>query len=241
MNEPADRRYESGAYWTDHPEWLAEASTPKVQDMLPSFRAALEARSGDSFVIADVGTGTGASIQTIARELTRLYPKTQVRVVGYEIAPNAIAAGRERFPEMEFRQKHFDGTDGTFDAVSFLDVLEHVEDPYGLMRSAAKAAPFMVVRQPLLEGFSSFRHNAYINHINGEGHITFFNCRSFVAMANFSGWLPLHTELLAPWQQAGNSRNRGLFKSLLHKINPELASIIISGYYLNGAFRRKAT
>ncbi len=234
----AEELYQSGRYWNEHPEWLAEHRTPKSADLLFALEAIADESRTERLRIADVGTGTGASFQTYVEDLQKVRPGLQFELHGYDIAENAMAVGRERFPDISFHVGDLDPADGPFNIVSFLDVLEHLENPNAAMRKAATCAEWMLVRQPLLESYSTFRHNAYLNQIHGEGHIAFFSYRSFLAQAEFCGWEPVHTRLLPPWELAGVPEKPGLLKRALARMSPVTSSYFFSGFYLNGAFRR---
>jgi hypothetical protein len=62
--------------------------------------------------------------------------------------------------------------------------------------------------QPLLESFSTFRHDAYRIQRDSWGHVAFFNYRSFCDMASATGWRPLRADLVAPWEMAGAATKR---------------------------------
>jgi hypothetical protein len=163
----------------------------------------------------------------------------KVEGIGFEVSQFAVEAGRKLFPHLDLRQKFFELTDGNFDAVLFVDVLEHLENPWDLLRRARATSEYMIVRQPLLENFSTFRHNNYRNQRQEWGHIGYFNYNSFMDMAIASGWKSFKVELLADWELAGHL---GRHVSPLHKLfaraNRKMASYLLSGFYLNGAFRR---
>jgi hypothetical protein len=239
MLEAADL-YRSGRYWSEHPEWLAEHATPKTVDLQFALTAIADSVDKKTLRIADVGTGTGASFHTYVADLKKARPGLQIEMFGFDIAENAMAAGRERFPEITFRTGDLNPADGPFDIVSYLDVLEHLENPMAALRRAATCAEWLLVRQPLLESFSTFRHNAYLPQMQGEGHIAFFSHRSFLALAMFCGWEPAFTKLVPPWELSGDQAGANRLKRGLARWKPELASYFMSGFYLNGAFRRIA-
>jgi SAM-dependent methyltransferase len=81
-------------------------------------------------VVVEVGAGWGGLAQVFARD--RRY-----RYVGFE--PKAARAAYCRAQGFEVRDSHFTGPEsaGIVDAVIFDNVLEHVNDPVGLVRAAS--------------------------------------------------------------------------------------------------------
>jgi hypothetical protein len=155
-----------------------------------------------------------------------------------DISPQAVEKARELFPQLPVQQGALAADLGPVDALMFNDVLEHVENPHELLRTAAVVATHMIVRQPLLESFAMFRHNGYRNQREGWGHIALFNVRSFTDMALAAGWEPLELRLVAPWELVGATQRGRWTARMMVKANREIASQFITGFYLNGAFRR---
>ncbi len=85
--------------------------------------------------ILEVGCGGGRYLRAL-----RLV-RPALRLVGADVSRTALRRLSREAPEIETRA--FDGgvlpaTDGEFDAVLVLDVLEHVEDPDALLRECAR-------------------------------------------------------------------------------------------------------
>jgi SAM-dependent methyltransferase len=85
-------------------------------------------------IVVDVGCGTGANINALARDY---------QCVGIDTTPDAIRYARERFSEVQFIEGQSPEDLGPIapkmDAVLLMDVLEHVEDDSGLLSSQVKA------------------------------------------------------------------------------------------------------
>lgn len=79
------------------------------------------------------------------------------RVTGLDIASGRIERARERYPHMEFQQGEVSAlpfTDGEFDVVTCIEVLEHLTDPVPALRELMRVARQYVIvtvpdRQPL--------------------------------------------------------------------------------------------
>ena len=115
-------------------------------------------------------------------------------------------------------------------------MLEHLENPWEMLRLARKVSRFLIVRQPLLDNFGLFRHDKYFAQRQGLGHIAFFNYRSFLDMSDATGWTPSTVSLAAPWEMGVPG---GVFlpaKKLLRKAAPMAASFLLEGFYAIGLF-----
>jgi hypothetical protein len=230
--------YTSGEYWKQHPDWHLQDSPGKALDVVDAALAALDATDGPAFRLGDVGTGIGGVLAEVVRLLRERRPARVIEPVGFELAADAIAAARSTFPKIEFRNKPFEAADGPFAAVMFIDVLEHLENPREMLRTARQASEHMIVRQPLLESFSTFRHANYANQRDQWGHIAYFNFHSFLDMARATGWQPVQIALVPPWELHLHQGRKPSLRRLLHRLSPIMASHFTSGYYLNGLFNR---
>jgi hypothetical protein len=164
-------------------------------------------------------------------------PDIEVDPVAFDISPHAIKAAEQLFPALPMRCKEFETADGIFEAVLLVDVLEHVENPWDLLRTVRAAARFLLVRQPPLESFSTFRHDNYSSEREQWGHMAFFNHRSFLDMATATGSTPLKVTLLAPWELATSMRRGGVVQFIACRLDRTIASYFLSGFYLNGLFK----
>jgi SAM-dependent methyltransferase len=230
------QQYTDGDYANRHPDWHVNDAPNKAADMLPGLLAIADDLKTSSIRVADVGAGVGGVVIDLKKRLEAARPGCSMEIVAFEIAPECVSRARELFPNLDMRQKLLEASDGPFDVILFADVLEHVENPWELLRTARAATKYILVRQPLLESFSTFRHNNYRNQFNEWGHIFFFNHRSFLEICRQSGWHPLKIDLVAPWELHPPARPNIIKRSLL-RMNRLMCSYFMSGFYLNGAFK----
>ena len=91
---------------------------------------------GQNKTIIDVGCGTGGNIASLANDY---------RVCGIDTTPDAIALARQRFASVPFVLGAFpSGLKGYLDvasAITCMDVIEHVEDDIGFVKTLVEAAP----------------------------------------------------------------------------------------------------
>jgi SAM-dependent methyltransferase len=232
--------YTEGKYAEQFPDWHLEGSAHKVEDLLPSVLALIDKRQLAEIRIADIGAGVGGVLSHLEKRLHDVRPGVTVRVVGYEISPYAVEAAKVNFPQLEMRQRSVSADDGPYDLALFADVLEHLENPWELLRDIRKAASHIAVRQPLIESFSTFRNRNYRHQRLHWGHISYFNYYSFLDLAEATGWKPLDIKLTAPWELAGN-KPRSWLHNLLTRMNRPMASHFMSGFYLCGTFEADST
>lgn len=232
-------RYSDGTYLETHTGWHAEDSEGKSADILPGILTAIR-HCEHSFVrIAEVGAGTGSLLIELSKRLAVAAPNVTVRVTGYDISPQAIAVGRQRFPGLDLRLQAFEPKQGPFDVVILADVLEHLENPWQMLRDVRVASECVVVRQPLIGGFSTFRHDHYRYQREHWGHIGYWDCRSFADLMGSCGWVALNARLTPKWHMPCWEGTRvSPLKRLATRLQPELMSFFTSGFYVLGAFRR---
>ncbi len=140
---------------------------PEVADLVP-----LECRR-----VLEVGCGAG--------EMGRLLKLRGHTVTGVELVPEAADAARRHLDEVVTADVETDDlpfTPGSFDAVIFADVLEHLIDPWRVLRDAALLSPggCLIASIPnvqnvdvvwrLLRGRWDYRERGILD----RGHLRFF-------------------------------------------------------------------
>jgi SAM-dependent methyltransferase len=234
---PAETIYTGASYQEKNPDWhLADAGN-KAIDILFAF-APIVAACPKGVRVADLGAGVGGVLNELLKLWPARFPGVPISATGFEIAPTAVEAGRRLHPGLDLREKLPTSEDGFFDVIMYIDVLEHLENPWEVLRNARQTASHLVVRQPLLENYSTFRTNNYEHQWSSYGHIGFFNYRSFLNMMRLTGWRPKEIRLLAPWELVGAPSRPGLLRRLAIKVHRVTTSYLISGFYLNGLFER---
>lgn len=236
-------RYKSGAYADQHDSWHIEDGPGKALDVWDGCEDAiadLVRQQKTRIAICEVGCGTGVVLRSIRALVKNKYPDLTIDTVGVDIADYALDIGRREFPENRFISGDFLGLQEEFDIILFLDVLEHLENPFAFMKHAEKLSAYMVVRQPLQGNIGLFTKNLYAFAMDHWGHIQFFNFHNFQAIAAFCGWKASKISLVPVSELKTNKTRPNVLKSMLNKWNPVLMSLLTSGFYLNGSFRRIA-
>jgi SAM-dependent methyltransferase len=99
--------------------------------------------------VLDVGCGDGLLADAIARKR----PDITVQGIDVQVRPQTL------IPVESFDGRRIPYADGSFEIVSFMDVLHHTEDPLVLLREAGRvAAQAVLIKDHTLEGsLASFR------------------------------------------------------------------------------------
>jgi hypothetical protein len=189
-------RYMAGEYKALHPSWHAEDAPLKARDLHGPIRAVISQMTAEKHTstlrIADVGAGVGLVLVELTKMIQTHWPNVRVIPVAFEISREAATVAKTKNPSLEVHQKLLSHTDGPFDVAMLVDVLEHVENPWDLLRTARSTAEYLVVRQPLLGNYPRFRHDNYGDQRTHWGHIGYFSYRSFLDMAAACGWQAIH-------------------------------------------------
>ena len=134
-------RYSSGEYLRRNPDWhVADADwkAARIAELLAEHPPAPRR-------VVEIGCGAGAVLAALAERL----PSAE-RLDGYDVSPQAIELARPR----ESARVHFhEGLAGAggeqYDVALLIDVVEHVEDPFGFVRAVRDLAERVVLHIPL--------------------------------------------------------------------------------------------
>ena len=168
-SKPEDINF--SALYDEHPEYVAR----RMADSLASAQIELEVQlfklpnligvipTGQRLCnVVEIGCATG--------ELIAAFPVDPGgRRVGLDISAANIATARTRFPDVEFFAGNFldIGISG-FDAVIVSDVIEHVPDDAGFLRSAAGLGQIVLVNLPLEDNWLNDRRNYGPEDVSGH-------------------------------------------------------------------------
>ena len=181
------------------------SANPVVRRLMGRFerdmRALLEVAHPAS--ILDVGCGEGVLTEQWARAIDG-------RVVGIDLEDPKLHAEWQRrsLPNLEFRTGLGDSlpyADGEFEAVTAMEVLEHVPDPAAVLAEMARVASrwllVSVPREPLWRALNMAR-GAYLRELgNTPGHLNHWSKRSFARLlGRYGETVELRSPL--PWTMA---------------------------------------
>lgn len=228
--------YSDGSYLSKHPSWHAERSPWKAAHVVRGLKATgLEPGS-----ICDIGCGTGLALA----EVRKAMPSVK-RAVGFEPSPDAPLHPQAR-DLIEFRREDALASDDRFDCSIMLDVFEHVEDPYGFLRSAARLAEHHVFHIPLDANVVTLLKSGFDAPRRDVGHLHYFSDRSALSVLRHSGLEPIHWHLTpAAWDGPGREKMArqpiNIARRLAFGVSPKYAHRLLGGVSMLVVARRAAT
>jgi SAM-dependent methyltransferase len=217
--------YTSGEYATKNPDWHLEHSPWKALQV----RRMLEKHNLEPGRIAEVGCGAGGILEALRGEL-----EPHPDCVGYEISPQAFELARKREAEgLQFRLGTPGTDDGAFDLVLAMDVLEHVEDYLGFIRSLEPLAPWKILHIPLDLSVVSLAKPIYLKMAREHvGHLHYFTLETALASVEHAGlkvkdWFFTSVELD---QGVSGQKRLQVFRRWLYKKRPQAAARWLGGF-----------
>lgn len=223
-----EQGYLDGTYLDCNPTWHAEDSRWKADRCT----ALLSELGIEPSTICDVGCGVGGVLAALKD------PYPTAKLSGFDISPTAIRLAREQHADIQFTEGN---VDGRYDVMLVMDVIEHIEDCFGFVRSLRTHADLLLFHIPLELTCLGLLRNGLMPHRRALGHIHYFNrdtalalltdcgyeivaIRYLPAVVDFSGRDP-KSRALAAIQRAG------------FRLAPHLSVLAVGGYSLLVAAR----
>lgn len=218
--------YASGEYGQKNPSWHVEDSAWKAKHILRAL--ALLPRSPHT--ISEIGCGAGE----ILRQLDLQFPSEgPVEFVGYDISPQAIALARTRESQrLKFVLGDANSIDRDFDVLLGIDVIEHVEDYFGFLRTLRTKASYFVWHIPIELNCESLLRNFLMNNRGLYGHVHQFTRDTALATLKECGYTVMHHFYTPGYECMPDSLHTQVTKSvrrLIFASLPELSRKLING------------
>lgn len=190
--------YEDGSYLSSNPTWHSERAGWKAKHVVEGLAAA----GVKPQTLCDIGCGTGLALARVAQQLPDV-----TRAVGFE--PSSDAPQHEdSVGVIEYRREDATQSTDHFDCAMMLDVFEHVEDPYGFLRSCAKLADYFAFHIPLDANCMNILRNGFMGPRRASGHLHYYTDLSARLILQDVGYEVLHTHFTkAGWEGAGRNPN----------------------------------
>jgi SAM-dependent methyltransferase len=183
--------------------------------------------------ICEIGCGTGELLLRLEKALPTL------SLSGYEISPQAFrcAAQKETARTKFYLTDLLSEKDLYFDLVLAIDVVEHVEDYVGFIKSLRSFGAYKIFHFPLdLSMQSVLRSWPILQLRKNVGHIHYFFKQTALAVLEDCGYVIVDytytaSRLELP-NQALTSRIMRLPRRLMYALNADLTVRVLGGYSL---------
>ena len=240
----AQELYHDGSYLHNNPDWHIGAAPWKTQGVLDTLaRNHLTPQS-----VCEIGCGAG---EILAR-LQLHFPTCTLE--GYDIAPQAIELAKER--ENERLHVHLadfitasEAQNAHYDVILMIDVLEHFEDCFRVLREIKPKSEYKIFHLPLDISASTVLRNELLDFHFATGHLHFFTKDVALQFIREAGYEILDTFYTLPpldtnpWsmeprrlvRKVARVSKRSLQRlpgNLLYRVNPDLAVRVFGGWRL---------
>jgi SAM-dependent methyltransferase len=225
----SDALYTSGEYLASNPTWHAEDSAWKaVQVMGMLNRHGLRPRT-----VCEVGCGVGEVLRELHDRMDH-----QPNFVGYEISPQAFKLAASQSSErLTFRLGDVLEDDEKFELTLLIDVIEHVEDYFSLLRGLRARSGHTMLHIPLeLSVLSVLLDTPMTFSRDRLGHLHFFTRDIALGMIRGVGYEILDRRFTAASSQypRGSWKLRAVERArrVAFPLNQTAAVRILGGYSL---------
>lgn len=197
-------RYTSGEYCARCPSWHQDDSSWKVDQLMQTVPAGFWQGMATAPVrVVDIGCGAGGVLGHLGRTLAA--SAITIDGLGIEIADDALALARQAWPELAFQRRAVHELEDRYDVGLLMDIVEHVENPWQLIRDAMSRCRFMIFHIPLDDSFLTEVANLYAYKARSMGHIHFHTRRKALWLLESSG-LEVLSQRLTPAFSVQSSR-----------------------------------
>jgi 2-polyprenyl-3-methyl-5-hydroxy-6-metoxy-1,4-benzoquinol methylase len=222
--------YESGEYLRRNPGWHVEESPWKAVQVIRMLdRGDLHPKT-----VCEIGCGAGRVLSELQESLG-----PTCELWGYDISPQAMELCRANANDrLHFELADAESVpDGRFDLVLVLDVIEHLEDSFGFLRTIRSKGRHTILHIPLDLSVSTIaRQGALLDVRDAYGHIQYFTKETALRMLRETGHRVIDSFYTArAIEQPSSGLRRRLLKwprRALFAIDQDLAGRLLGGWSL---------
>jgi 2-polyprenyl-3-methyl-5-hydroxy-6-metoxy-1,4-benzoquinol methylase len=220
--------YLDGQYLSNNPTLHAEDSpwkAGKIAHLLN--RNGLKPRT-----VCEIGCGAGGVLEALQEIL-----EPECTLTGYEVSPQAFEICKQKTnPRLRFRLGSItEDATSHFDVLMLVDVIEHVDDYFALLREVRPRADFTVLHIPLdLSVQAVLRGTPLLRSWRQVGHIHFFSKETALESLKDAGYTVKDwfytagtVDLPSPTVLSAIAK---LPRRLLFKVRQDYAVRILGGY-----------
>ena len=221
--------YLDGDYLLKNPAWHVEESPWKARQIMRMVRQ----NNLCPKRICDVGCGAGEVLSQLQKVLD-----DDCEFWGYDISPQAINFAQARANQkLHFKLSALEKEDTThFDLVLLLDVMEHVEDCWTLLRQLKTRSNYKICHIPLdLSVQTIFRPNGLVKRRDLYGHLHYFTKQTALRLVKDTGYEILDYFYTPRSMDLGSGIGEKLLnipRRLLSPFSQEFAARVLGGFSL---------
>ena len=178
--------YQSGAYYATHahPGQDDRFKADAFLGLLHQFRAQ---RLPQLTSYADIGCGSGGVAEYIHAGLVHDGHAID-QAEAYDISPHVLSLVRTR---VRFYMADYCETEAHHSLTTCFDVLEHVPDPAGFLRSVAQRCDFVGLHLPLDRSLVNCLFDRFHHRLNYPGHLSILDAPAALNLVTMAGVTPL--------------------------------------------------
>ena len=220
----------SGEYFEKFPTWHAEDSPWKASQIIKMMRR----NDIKAQTICEIGCGAGEILANLQRNLPE-----ECIFSGYEISPQAfelssrLANARLKFNLMNILEEK----DVNFNLILLIDVIEHIEDYFSLLRGIKGKSTYKILHIPLeLTVYNLLRKKSFLGTRQLYGHIHYFTKDISLKILEETGYETLDyfytgSSLEVPHISAKDNL-LNLIRKPFYSVHQDLAVRFLGGYSL---------
>lgn len=173
--------YLDGSYWQMHPTWDAEDSSWKARQILEMVRR----HNLKPATVCEVGCGAGEILRILKENMAE-----EVSFWGSDVSPDAMEICRKKETDrLHFECANIFSIEGVnFDLVLAIDVVEHVEDCFGLVRHIRSMGRYKIFHFPLDLSVQGILRGVPMYVRKTVGHIHYFTKETALELLRDTGY-----------------------------------------------------
>lgn len=232
MNETkTDLYYTQGTFWEGRETIGSSFKLELVLPLLNKYSKLLL----NKCKFADLGCGQGSFLLALAKYLDNL--KLDYELYGYDISSYAIELAKmvaNHKPNIEFHVGSCLDLPDELDIIFIIDVIEHVENPYKLLREIASKTHYVILHLPIEQSISHMFMKKPSSSYELFRHLHFYSWETAKILIHHSPFRIVDYQFSgAAYTSIKITQNlkkiQNIFRYLLYRVSPPLGSLIGGG------------
>ena len=222
--------YTDGKYLENNPTWDVEDAHWKAS----LIHAMMQKHNLSPVTICEVGCGCGEILLQLQSKLP-----SSTQFIGYEISPQAYELCRKRSNDrLTFRLENYcTGAGNSCDLILLIDVIEHLEDYAGFLRSIREKSPYAILHIPLeMFVLAVLRPQFHLGQRRKVGHLHYFSREVALEILRDAGFEVVDSQYTAgyalPRDYGIRDKLLKIPRALFYPLAPDVTVRVFGGYSL---------